>query len=167
MEVAHVLADASSGWDIHSKSGEAKENDDYTDHWVEFYDESSERYYYYHVETNATQWEKPEVGNGGSFLVGMANGTEVEYANDGGHHPSGGNNNQSERGSGAEEEGGIAGRNGDASHIGDDTSANETPDFVAREVLDQYKDAYLRWNHPYRIPERTDVREECFLCVDI
>ncbi|KAL3771773.1 hypothetical protein ACHAW5_002387 [Stephanodiscus triporus] len=60
MEVAHVLADASSGWDIHSKSGEAKEVDDYGDRWVEYYDESSERYHYYHVETNATQWEKPE-----------------------------------------------------------------------------------------------------------
>jgi hypothetical protein len=174
MKVAHVLADSSPGWDIHAKSGgggakrddddddnddDDDENDDsYADHWVRYYDEASEQYFYYHRETNITQWDKPEMGSG-VVLLGMVNGTEREYANEGGGGGGagkGGIDNQSEQGPKAAEDG-IAAIN-DTSYT-KDASTMETSDFVAREVLDQYKDAFLRWNHPYRIPERTDVRE--------
>lgn len=108
MEVANVLAEtASGGWDIHSKTGNAtkdaeekdgknkKKNaeeeegsnnnyangyhsDGYSDHWVQFYDKSSEAYYYFHRETNATQWEKPAMVKGVA-LLGIAYGTQREY----------------------------------------------------------------------------------------
>jgi hypothetical protein len=138
MEVAHVLADASPGWDIHAKSGggagdgDDDENDDgHVDHWVRYYDESSEQYYYYHRETGTTQWEKPEVGNG-VLLLGMADGAEREYATEWGEDSGkGGTDNQSEQG--PEAEGGIAAID-DTSYV-EDSSSLETSDFVAREVL--------------------------------
>ena len=165
MEVAHVLAGSGPGWDIHAKSGggakdgnDDESDDGYADHWVRYYDGASGQYYYYHRETNTTQWEKPEVGSG-VLLLGMVNDTEREYAIEGeGGAGRGGIVNQSEHGPEAED--GIAAIN-DASYT-EDTSTMKTSDFVAREVLDQYKDTFLRWNHPYRIPERTDVRKRHF-----
>lgn len=38
-----------------------------------------------------------------------------------------------------------------------DFDDDEETDFDAQEVLDRYHESYWRWNHPYRIPERTDV----------
>jgi hypothetical protein len=177
MEVAHILADSSPGWDIHAKSGgggakkndgddddddddDESDDDGYADHWVRYHDEASEQYYYYHREMNTTQWEKPEMGSG-VLLLGMVNGTEREYAiieggGGGGGAGRGGIDNQSEQGPEAED--GIAAIS-DTSYT-EEASIMESSDFVARDVLDQYKDNFLRWNHPYRIPERTDVSKK-------
>ncbi|KAL7488733.1 hypothetical protein ACHAW6_014328 [Cyclotella cf. meneghiniana] len=77
MEVEHLLSSAGSDWDIYSnpeKASEYAENthfdenasvgDEYNDHWVQYFDTSSKQTYYYHVETNTTQWDKPRIVEG-------------------------------------------------------------------------------------------------------
>jgi len=168
MEVANVLADSSPGWDINSKTGGETNSDiaeqynydgfaehytQFTDHYVQYYDKSSSGYYYYHRETNTTQWEKPEI-NRGIVLLGIAYGTGRDYIIEEGEIIENSNNSSN----------GTVDEKDDDS---DDTLSMieehnlkidaGTSDFDAQEVLDHYKDSYWRWNHPYRAPERTDV----------
>ena len=169
MEVANILADSSPGWDINSKTGGETNSDiaeqynydgfaehytQFTDHYVQYYDKSSSSYYYYHRETNTTQWEKPEI-NRGIVLLGIAYGTGRDYIIEEGEIIENSNNSSN----------GTVDEKDDDS---DDTLSMieehnlkidaGTSDFDAQEVLDHYKDSYWRWNHPYRAPERTDVR---------
>mmetsp|Transcript_25381 Transcript_25381/g.54582 ORF Transcript_25381/g.54582 Transcript_25381/m.54582 type:complete len:856 (+) Transcript_25381:53-2620(+) len=154
MEVANVLADASPGWDIHSKTGgndtDNDSNDGFTDHWVQYYDKSSQWYYYFHRETNTTQWEKPEVDEG-VVLLGITYGTGSEYIIEKG------DTIESEQL--VDEENDVATVNDTSVSIEADSPPifTELSDFDSQEVLDRYKDSYWRWNHPYRIPERTDA----------
>jgi hypothetical protein len=77
MEVGHLLSSVGSDWDIYSNSETASEytehtdcdenasvDDEYNDHWVQYFDTSSKQSYYYHVETNTTQWDKPKIVEG-------------------------------------------------------------------------------------------------------
>ena len=113
---------------------------------MQYYDKSSENYYYYHRETNATQWEKP-VLNEGVVLLGIAYGTGRDYI--------------------IEEGGTIERSDGKNTDVASDdeiffsTQPEDDPNFDDKEVLDRF-DSYWRWNHPYRIPERTDVSSNSY-----
>ncbi|KAL7535145.1 hypothetical protein ACHAWF_005069 [Thalassiosira exigua] len=166
-EVASVLADARPGWDVNAKhGGKADEEEDegegrgdndydngyasdaYDDRWIRYYDKSTRMYYYFHRETNATQWEKPRV-EAGTVLLGIAYGTGREYVlEDGGAAEA------------AEEEEEAPPSFVSAMEVGPpvEVAIAEFEDFPrAREVLDHYKDTFWRWNHPYRIPESTET----------
>ena len=173
MEAANVLADSSPGWDINSKTGgkvsEQEDNetlvDGYTDHWIQYYDKSSEAYYYYNRETNSTQWEKPEM-NAGAVLLGVAYETGIEYViEDGGiveEIEGGGIGGGDIRSSvplttsehpDHHEESTSPEINTEAEHAVEAMLASEMDEFTnAEEVLNHYKESYWRWNHPYRIP---------------
>ena len=156
MDVANVLANSGVEWDINSKTGvvasdDSDDTDKTVDHWVQYFDQSSRQYYYYHKEANETTWTKPEIV-AGVVLLGLTR-TGSEYI--------------------VEE---FKGDENLAVEVADDTS-NEAvveeveveesntmstsieiaSNFEPQPVLDQYKDTYWRWNHPYRIPERTEV----------
>jgi hypothetical protein len=163
MEVANVLVDSSShGWDINSKTGGQDDNNDvddendiddgYTDHWVQYYDKSSEQYYFFHRETNTTQWEKPEVVEG-VVLLGIAHGTGREYIIEGGDVVDGYDSEVDM----------IAEKSNNASLSEDTPTSMDVSDLNqfdrADEVFAQYKDTMWRWNHPYRLPESFEVRK--------
>lgn len=157
MDVANVLANSGTEWDIHSKTGVIDDGDDsnnideaITDHWVQYFDQSAQKYYYFHKETNTTTWTKPDIVDGVVLLGLTRSGSEYvleEFKDDGN----------------AEEQ--VPDNDGDDAseeEIEDEemtsTSSVEIPsNFNPQEVLDQYKDTMWRWNHPYRIPERTEV----------
>ena len=75
MEVSHLLSSAGPDWDIHTNprektldedgdNAEDADGDEYDDHWVRYFDPKSKQSYYLHIETNTTQWDKPEVMDG-------------------------------------------------------------------------------------------------------
>eukprot|EP00584_Thalassiosira_punctigera_P027038 CAMPEP_0172577640 /NCGR_PEP_ID=MMETSP1067-20121228/138333_1 /TAXON_ID=265564 ORGANISM="Thalassiosira punctigera, Strain Tpunct2005C2" /NCGR_SAMPLE_ID=MMETSP1067 /ASSEMBLY_ACC=CAM_ASM_000444 /LENGTH=957 /DNA_ID=CAMNT_0013370329 /DNA_START=1 /DNA_END=2874 /DNA_ORIENTATION=+ len=163
MEVASVLAGSGTGRDIHSKNGElpvedgdnstdgSDEDDRYTDHWVRYHDKSSGNYYYFHRETNMTQWEAPLM-NEGVVLLGVVYGTGSEYVIEEGGSAVVESNNENNAQSSDGESSGMEEEN----PVEEEDPASEA-DFDAQQVLAQYKDSYWRWNHPYRIPERKEV----------
>jgi len=159
MDVANVLANAGEEWDIYSKTGGLASTDpddtekEKVDHWVQYFDQSSQHYYYFHKETNTSTWTKPEIVEGVVLLGLTRTGLEyvveefkgdedvaVEVADDTSDEEV------------VEEE--VEGEESDAMS----TSIEEVPsNFQPQDVLDQFKDTFWRWNHPYRIPERTEV----------
>jgi hypothetical protein len=158
MDVANVLANSGKDWDIYSKTGGVASDGldnrekEKVDHWVQYFDQSSQHYYYFHKETNTSTWTKPEIVKGVVLLGLTRTGTEyvveefkgdenvaLEVAGD-----SLGNEVVQE----------VEGEKSDAMS----TSIEEAPsNFQPQVVLDQFKDTFWRWNHPYRIPERTEV----------
>eukprot|EP00986_Skeletonema_menzelii_P002746 scaffold771_cov147-Skeletonema_menzelii.AAC.14 len=163
MDVANVLANSGTEWDIHSKTGVIDDGDDSddadkanTDHWVQYFDQSAQRYYYFHKETNTTTWTKPEIVNG-VVLLGLTrsgSGYVIEEFKD--------DDNEEEEASDGDDDTFDETAVDETEEIEDEemtsTSSVEIPsNFNPQEVLDQYKDTMWRWNHPYRIPERTEV----------
>jgi hypothetical protein len=67
MEVGHLLSSTGPDWDIYQdpKTAEqpkkASDLDGYDEHWIQYFDQESEQFYYFGVETNITQWDKPDV----------------------------------------------------------------------------------------------------------
>jgi len=193
MEVAQLLADSRPGWDVRSKHGgavpventrdgngdtntntESKtdnrsgRNDGFEHHWVQYYDKHSREHYYYHVETNTTQWQRPPLVQG-VVLLGFDAGSGKEYViekfeerdpaveepdHELNHHSDGilegktnrtiENDNTSETKDKEEvvEDVDFYGHHGE-----DDEAASS---FDAEKVLAKYKDSYWRWNHPFR-----------------
>ena len=172
MEVASVLAGASSGWDIHSKTGglpadnsagaddmdagdsneneNESESDGYTDHWVRYHDKSSNSYYFFHRETNITQWEKPLITEG-VVLLGVAYGTGREFFIEGAVVEEIDVNNGDHD---------LSGEVRDRSEVITKEEDPASDNFDAQEVLNWYKSSYWRWNHPYRVAAGTEVRRE-------
>mmetsp|Transcript_12494 Transcript_12494/g.27332 ORF Transcript_12494/g.27332 Transcript_12494/m.27332 type:complete len:600 (+) Transcript_12494:127-1926(+) len=158
MEVASLLADSRPDWDVNSNpnlndgTGETVE-DGYTDHWVQYFDSSSQQYYYFHRETNATQWEKPNVVMG-VVILGYTYGTGAEYVVEEMKLPEA---EVVEETTEIEED--------DLFDVDDDFSVEVDADemskavanFKGQDVLDWYSETYWRWNHPYRIAERTEI----------
>ncbi|KAL7529235.1 hypothetical protein ACHAXR_004833, partial [Thalassiosira sp. AJA248-18] len=161
MLVADVLSNASPEWDINSKVGETSDNDEddgndsdgYTDHWVRYFDKSSQAYYYFHQETNVTTWVKPVMERGVAIL-GITYGTGKEYVIE-----EGGTIDESYSdthidpvGESSTDAAQVAVAANDASFSKEDVPMSSI-DSRLTEVLDRYKDTYWRWNHPYRLPE--------------
>lgn len=154
MDTANVLANSAQGWDIHSKSGgleqdsDKEREDDENDHWVQYFDKSSQQYYYFHKETNATTWTKPDIVKGVILLGVTRSGTEyiVEEFKD-------------DEDSDVE----VAGDTSDEAIVEEeeaeesDASTLALSNFEPQTILEHYSDTYWRWNHPYRIPERTEI----------
>lgn len=152
MDAANVLANSAVDWDIHSQNGGLVDEDDSVakedkiDHWVQYFDQSSQQYYYFHKETNTTTWTKPDVVKGVVLLGVTRTGAEyvVEEFKDRTDFPVEIADYKSNK---VEEE----------SNKMSSTSIAVPSNFEPQEILDHYKDTYWRWNHPYRIPERTEV----------
>lgn len=157
MDVANVLANSGAEWDIHSKTGVISNGDDSdetdegsTNHWVQYFDQSAQQYYYFHKETNTTTWTKPDIVQGVVLLGLTRSGSEYVLEEFKGDEDTASN---------------------DADDAPDEASANEiesdemtsTPaveipsNFDPEPILNHYKNTMWRWNHPYRIPERTEV----------
>jgi hypothetical protein len=164
MEVASLLADSRPDWDVNSNpnlndgTGETVE-DGYTDHWVQYFDSSSQQYYYFHRETNATKWEKPNVVMG-VVILGYTYGTGAEYVVEEMKLPEA---EVVEETTEIEED--------DLFDVDDDFSVEVDADemskavanFKGQDILDWYSETYWRWNHPYRTAERTEVSERVSL----
>jgi len=142
-EVANVLADASADWDIYKSGGGRKDDDtdnddasdEYKDHWIQYFDKASQGYYYYHRESNTTQWKKPEIVEG-TVLLGITYGTGSEYV--------------VESNSINKEEESLTEESADTDISATLEVEEEDSDFNADQVLDHYSETFWRWNHPYR-----------------
>eukprot|EP00581_Thalassiosira_minuscula_P001909 CAMPEP_0183748716 /NCGR_PEP_ID=MMETSP0737-20130205/67914_1 /TAXON_ID=385413 /ORGANISM="Thalassiosira miniscula, Strain CCMP1093" /LENGTH=1088 /DNA_ID=CAMNT_0025984455 /DNA_START=208 /DNA_END=3474 /DNA_ORIENTATION=- len=162
LEVANVLADGRSDWDIHEKGGGYRDftedrsigdnnettatmEDSYAEHWIQYFDKSSEKYYYYHRETNASQWEKPALGQG-VVLLGISYSTGREYVIEEGKAPVV-----------ASAVAAPAGEAGGDEMFMEEEEEDDDPNFDKEGILQQYQRSYWRWNHPYRIEERTEA----------
>lgn len=197
MEVAQLLADSRSGWDVHSKHGgdatgidnsqngnsdtnadtnadtntnkgtnsytESKTNhqrdgnDGFEHHWVQYYDKNSREHYYYHVETNTTQWQRPPLVRG-VVLLGFDAGSGKEYVIE--KFEERGPDDVLEGGTDETMEDDDNSETNDREHVveNDDFYGHHAEDeeadssFDAEKVLAKYKDSYWRWNHPFRHP---------------
>ena len=129
---------------------------------MQYYDKASSSYYYFHRETNTSQWEKPDIGVG-VVLLGVAYGTGREYIVEEGEVVQvieGNNNSNSTSDEPVKDEEDINDDDDTITMIEEhDQNVNKdtVSDFNSQEVMDHYTESYWRWNHPYRIPERTDV----------
>ena len=75
MEVSNLLASSKPDWDIHQNTrtsdkgihenqNDVADEDRYDHHWIQYFDQESKEPYYYNIETNITQWDRPQVTNG-------------------------------------------------------------------------------------------------------
>ncbi len=157
MDVANVLANSGAEWDIHSKTGVITNGDDSEDtdeasidHWVQYFDQSAQQYYYFHKETNTTTWTKPDIVHGVVLLGLTRSGSEYVLEEFKGEEDTASNDAAD-----ASDETSLDEIEGDEMTS---TSAIEIPsNFDAQKILNQYKNTMWRWNHPYRIPERTEI----------
>lgn len=157
MDVANVLANSGEEWDIHSKTGVITNGDDsddtsgIIDHWVQYFDLSAQQYYYFHKETNTTTWLKPDIVRGVVLLGLTRSGSEYVLEEFKGDEDTASNDAEDD----ASDEASV---DEIESEEVTSTSAIEIPsNFDPQPILNQYKNTMWRWNHPYRIPERTEI----------
>ena len=170
MEVANVLADSRPEWDIHSKSGVLDDNngtddgdgdeDGYTNHYIQYFDKTTQNYYYFHKETNTTTWDKPEI-NKGVILLGITYGTGKEYIVEDGNLVKESDDESDEMDEDeiifGEESADLTVVNlvNNTAILSNDIEEDDDSKFDEQKVFDQYKDTMWRWNHPYRTPIET------------
>ncbi len=158
MDVANVLANSGAEWDIHSKTGVISDGDDSVDadeesidHWVQYFDQTAQQYYYFHKETNTTTWTKPDIVQGVVLLGLTRSGSEYVLEEFKGEEETVSNDAEDD----ASEEAPVDEFESDEMTT---TPAIEIPsNFDPQPILNQYKNTMWRWNHPYRIPERTEI----------
>ena len=167
MDVANLLANSGSDWDIHSKSGGAVDDEDseevndlITDHWIQYYDESSLQFYYFHKETNTTTWTKPEIVEG-TVLMGLTRlGSEYvleEFKADTDEVLDDVSGEAATTENSTLDADAVVENEIEADDISSTPTLEIPSNFDPQVVLDQYKSTMWRWNHPYRTPERTEV----------